>query len=243
MTKRKSAGRILQESKPPLNIRQLKPNKFHQKYIESSQINNIPGPDITKRIEDKKEKEKENILPNNGGKKYYYKYYRKDYYNNNNNQQIQKKSYALRQNDIESFQRKVFRDYNSNVACLPGVTINEKERPRTLVSINSKKNESHISFNYGNNNENIDSNTLRNKYDYIKKGLGPIPRPKSFSGKKITRDRNKESNNYYNRIIDNKINRTYINERNEQDNDYYRDIYRRQQKYACDKNKSQIIFG
>ena len=42
LTKRKSAGRILQESNPPLNIRQLKPNRLHQKYIESSQINNIP---------------------------------------------------------------------------------------------------------------------------------------------------------------------------------------------------------
>ena len=241
LIKRKSAGRILQESNPPLNIRQLKPNKFHQKYIESSQINNIPGPDITKRIEDKKEKEKENLFPNDN-KKYYYKYYAKDYYNNNN-QEIKKKSYALRQNDIESFQRKVFRDYNSNIACLPGVTINEKERPKTLVSINSKKNESHISFNYGNNNENINSNVLKNKYDYIKKGTGTIPRPKSFSGKKINRDRNKESNNYYNRIINNKINRNYINERNEQNNDYYRDNYRKQQKYANDRNKSQIIFG
>ena len=129
LTKRKSAGRILQESNPPLNIRQLKPNKLHQKYIESSQINNIPGPEITKRLEDKKENIPEKNSNNNNNKKFY-KYYTKTYFNNNtslkNNNNNKKKSYALRNNDIESFQRKIFRDYNSNIACLPGV--NKRKR-------------------------------------------------------------------------------------------------------------------
>ena len=236
LTKRKSAGRILQESNPPLNIRQLKPNRLHQKYIESSQINNIPGPDIMKRVEDKKN-QNDNI--NN---KRYIKYYTKNYYNNNTNRDTKKKSYALRNNDIESFQRKVFRDYNSNIACLPGVTINEKEKDKTLVATNSKKNESHISFGISNNNEN--KNNIRNKYDYTKKNVNNvIQRPLSFSGKRIIRDRNKESNSI-NRIINNKINRTgYYNiERSSFNRDYSR-ISMNKQKYATDKNKSQIIFG
>ena len=243
LTKRKSAGRILQESNPPLNIRQLKPNKLHQKYIESSQINNIPGPDITKRLEDKKINFIENN--NNNNNKKLYKYYTKNYYNNNNNQDIKKKIYALRNNDTESFQRKIFRDYNSNIACLPGVTINEKEKARTLVATNSKKNESHISLGYD-NDENINSNNLKNKYDYFKKpSQFSIPKTKSFSGKKIIRDRNKESNNTYSRIIDSKINRTgylYMDERRELD-DNYKENLMRQNKYTTDKNKSQIIFG
>ena len=128
LTKRKSAGRILQESNPPLNIRQLKPNRLHQKYIESSQINNIPGPAIMKRVVEEKKVNTENESYNNNKK--FIKYYSKNYYNNNpgnikNNLESRNKCYAIRNNDIESFQRKIFRDYNSNVACLPGVTINE----------------------------------------------------------------------------------------------------------------------
>ena len=237
LTKRKSAGRILQESNPPLNIRQLKPTSFHQKYIETSQINNIPGPEIMKRTEDIKTKvERVSNNNDNNDNKRSVKYYSKNYYNNKNHQ---KKSYALRNKDIESFQRKVFRDYNSNIACLPGVTINEKEKDRTLVATNSKKNESHISFGY--NNENIYlNNNPRNKYDYTKKNMNEIPRPLSFSGKRIIRYRNKESNN--NKILINKINRTGYISMNEM-NGYDRGNYRKQQKFTTDKNKSQIIFG
>ena len=243
LNQRKSAGRILQESKPPLNIRQLKPNTLHQKYIETSQINNIPGPDITKRIEDKKTDYAENNNKN------YYKYYSKSYYSNNNNinnnnQIRKKKSYALRNTDIESFQRKIFRDYNSNVACLPGVTINEKEKTRTLVATNSKKNESHISLGFVDNNQNRNNNYFRSKYDYSKKNMNEISRAKSFSGKRIIRDRNKESNPY-SQIINSKINRTgylYNNERSiYEDNNNFSN--KNHQKFVTDKNKSQIIFG
>ena len=240
LTKRKSAGRILQESNPPLNIRQLKPNRLHQKYIESSQINNIPGPAIMKRVVEEKKVNTENESYNNNKK--FIKYYSKNYYNNN--LESRKKCYALRNNDIESFQRKIFRDYNSNVVCLPGVTINEKEKTKTLVATNSKKNESHISLGNTNNNENINYNSLRNKYDYTKKNMKGVPRPMSFSGKRIVRDRNKESNTSV-RVINNKINRTgyfYTNDMNYYDNDLSQ-INRKQQKYMTDKNKSQIIFG
>ena len=51
---RKSAAQILQESSQPQNIKQLKPNILHKKYVESSQINNIPGPNIMKRYENDK---------------------------------------------------------------------------------------------------------------------------------------------------------------------------------------------
>ena len=247
LTKRKSAGRILQESNPPLNIRQLKPNRLHQKYIESSQINNIPGPAIMKRVVEEKKVNTENESYNNNKK--FIKYYSKNYYNNNpgninNNLESRNKCYALRNNDIESFQRKIFRDYNSNVACLPGVTINEKEKTKTLVATNSKRNESHISLGNTNNNENINYNSLRNKYDYTKKNMKGVPRPMSFSGKKIVRDKNKESNTS-GRVVNNKINRTgyfYTNDMNYYDNDLSQ-INRKQQKYMTDKNKSQIIFG
>ena len=243
LTKRKTAARILQESNPPLNIRQLKPNRLHQKYMESSQIDNIPGPDIMKRVEDRKSNIEDK--PYNKGKKFF-NYSGKNFCNNNNiNNLVQKKnSYALRNNDVESFQRKIIRDYNSNIACLPGVTINQKERTKTLVATNSKKNESHIFLGIGNNNENINVNNLKNKYDYNKKSINNIPRPISFSGKRIIRDRNKESINT-SKIINSKINRTgylHNNEMISYDNDKSA-INRKQQKYINDKNKSQIIFG
>ena len=166
LSKRKTAGRILQESNPPLNIRQLKPNRLHQKYMESSQIENIPGPAIMKRVEEEKVNIVENKSNYNKGKKYF-KYSNKNYNSNNNN----KNSYALRNNDVESFQRKIIRDYNSNIACLPGVTINQKERTKTLVATNSKKNESH--FLLGINNEMISyendhSRLNRKQQNYIK---------------------------------------------------------------------------
>lgn len=239
LSKRKTAGRILQESNPPLNIRQLKPNRLHQKYMESSQIENIPGPAIMKRVEEEKVNIVENKSNYNKGKKYF-KYSNNNYNSNNNNNK--KNSYALRNNDVESFQRKIIRDYNSNIACLPGVTINQKERTKTLVATNSKKNESH--FLLGINNENINVNNIKNKYDYNKKSIKNIPRPISFSGKRIIRDRNKESINN-NKIINSKINRTgylYNNEMISYDNDHSR-LNRKQQNYIKDKNKSQIIFG
>jgi hypothetical protein len=139
---RKSAAQIMQESSQPLDIRQLKPNDLHRKYVETSQISNIPGPDIVKRTESNSffEEHKRMYFP---------------YKSNNVETNLERKSsYALRENDIESFQRKVFRDYNSNIACLPGVTINEKEKVRTLVATNSRKNESHIIFGIDDDKEN-----------------------------------------------------------------------------------------
>ena len=220
---RKSAAQILQESSQPRNIRQLKPNILHKKYVESSQINNIPGPDIMKRYETnyKLNEDKKYSIPS------------KNYENKNLKR---KSSYVFRNNDIESFQRKVFRDYNSNIACLPGVNINEKEKMKTLVATNSRKNESHISFGI---EENKNNNRI-NKYDYNRKYYkrNYIPRPSSCSGKRIFRDKNKESNfiNHFpndennGRIMNlkgyNTNNPTYIN-----------------QKYVVNRNKSQIIFG
>lgn len=218
---RKSAAQIMQESSQPLNIRQLKPNDLHRKYVETSQISNIPGPDIVKRTESNSffEDHKRTYFP--------YK---------SNNKQInlkRKSSYALRENDIESFQRKVFRDYNSNIACLPGVTINEKEKVRTLVATNSRKNESHISFGIDDDKENY-RNNKKNNYDYNKNfyKLKKIPRPVSCSGKRIIRDKNKETNC---------LNQPYRinNSKNYQTNDSISG----RQKYSVDKNKSQIIFG
>jgi hypothetical protein len=219
---RKSAAQILQESSQPRNIRQLKPNILHKKYVESSQINNIPGPDIMKRYETnyKLNEDKKYSIPS------------KNYENKNLKR---KSSYVFRNNDIESFQRKVFRDYNSNIACLPGVNINEKEKMKTLVATNSRKNESHISFGI---EENKNNNRI-NKYDYNRKYYkrNYIPRPSSCSGKRIFRDKNKESNfiNHFpndennGRIMNlkgyNTNNPTYIN-----------------QKYMVNRNKSQIIF-
>ena len=237
LSKRKTAGKILQESNQPLNIRQLKPNRLHQKYMEGSQIENIPGPAIMKRVVEEEKTNLDNKSYNTGKK--YFKYSNKNYSSNNNNK---KNSYALRNNDVESFQRKIIRDYNSNIACLPGVTINQKERTKTLVATNSKKNESHIFL--GINNENIKENNIKNKYDYNKKNINNIPRPVSFSGKRIIRDRNKESINDR-KIINSKINRTgylYNNEMISYDNDNSR-LNRKQQNYVKDKNKSQIIFG
>ena len=222
---RKSAAQILQESSQPRNIRQLKPNILHKKYVESSQINNIPGPDIMKRYETN--------YKLNEDKKYGIPSKRSNYENKNLKR---KSSYVFRNNDIESFQRKVFRDYNSNIACLPGVNINEKEKMKTLVATNSRKNESHISFGI---EENKNNNRI-NKYDYNRKYYkrNYIPRPSSCSGKRIFRDKNKESNfiNHFpndennGRIMNlkgyNTNNPTYIN-----------------QKYVVNRNKSQIIFG
>ena len=222
---RQSAAQILQESSQPKNIRQLKPNIFHKKYVETSQINNIPGPEImkrfgidNKRIEDKKY--------NNYTSRYQYP-------KNNINR---KNSCYIRNKDIESFQRKVFRDHNSNIACLPGANINEKEKRRTLVAINSRKNESHISF--GNDDDNKNNNNKKNRYDYDTNYYkqSKIQRPYSCSGKRIIRDKNKESN----------ILNQYFYDKNTDRISNIRDYYtndNRKQKYIVNKNKSQIVFG
>ena len=225
---RKSAAQIMQESSQPLNIRQLKSNDLHRKYVEASQISNIPGPDIVKRFESNSffEDHKRTYFP--------YKL------NCIEKKSKRKSSYALRDNDIESFQRKVFRDYNSNIACLPGVTINEKEKVRTLVAPNSRKNESHISF--GNddddkeNNRNNKNNNKKNNYDYNYNNnfykLKKIPRPSSCSGKRIIRDKNRETNG---------LNQPY--RMNNSKNYQAIDSISGRQKYSVNKNKSQIIFG
>jgi hypothetical protein len=235
---RKSAAQILEESSQPVNIRQLKPNILHKKYVESSQINNIPGPEIMKRYETNNDSNKnENKYSNNTFNRL----------NNRNKNNARKNSYECRKTDIESFQRKVFRDYNSNIACLPGVTINEREKKRSLVATNSRKNESHISFGFDNDNTN--NNKYFNKYDYYKPSdncnnkKNNIPRPASCSGKRIYRDRNRESNNgryepsyksNYNRI---NIVKNYFDNEGGLNNNY------KNSKYTVNKNKSQIIFG
>lgn len=221
---RKSAAQILQESSQPLNIRQLKPNILHKKYVESSQINNIPGPEIMKRYEtnNKINENKNSFNP----------LYRLNCAKRN---MRRKNSYECRKNDIESFQRKVYRDYNSNIACLPGVTINEKEKLKTLVATNSRKNESHISF--GCDDENKNMNNYWNKYDYNKNNYKKniIPRSVSCSGKRIYRDKNKESN-YLNNLPYNENSKREFNV-----NNY--DGINNNKKYTVNKNKSQIVFG
>ena len=222
---RKSAAQILQESSQPRNIRQLKPNILHKKYVESSQINNIPGPDIMKRYETN--------YKLNEDKKYSIPSKRSNYENKNLKR---KSSYVIRNNDIESFQRKVFRDYNSNIACLPGVNINEKEKMKTLVATNSRKNESHISFGI---EENKNNNRI-NKYDYNRKYYkrNYIPRPSSCSGKRIFRDKNKESN-FINHFPNDENNGRIMNLKGYNTNNptYINQIY------MVNRNKSQIIFG
>ena len=231
-TQRKSAAKILQESSQPLNIRQLKPNTLHKKYVETSQISNIPGPEIVKRYESNN---------NMNVKRKSYNPYNLNYIKKN----VKRiNSYIARNNDIESFQRKVFRDYNSNIACLPGVTINGKEKTRTLVATNSRKNESHISFGcYDENKENYRYIKKINKYDYNRNNnlkKNKIPRPSSFSGKRIFRDKNKESININNMPLNQNKNRIY-NYKNYYSNT--NDLIDRKQKYYIDKNKSQIVFG
>ena len=222
---RKSAAQILQESSQPKKIKQLKPNILHKKYVESSQISNIPGPTIMKRYEvDKKiNEDKNNNISSNLIK-----------YEKNNLKR--KNSYVCRNTDIESFQRKVFRDYNSNIACLPGVNINKKEKRRTLVAPNSRKNESHISFGYEENNN---KNRI-NKYDYNKDYIrqNKIPRPSSCSGKRIIRYKNKESN-YLNNFPYYENNNKVMNDRSY----YTNEDNNKRQKYIVNKNRSQIIFG
>ena len=229
---RKSAAQILQESSQPLNIRHLKPNLLHKKYVESSQINNIPGPAIMKRFETGR-KLKEDKLPASIP------------YNKSNNgikNLKRKNSYVCRNNDIESFQRKIFRDYNSNIACLPGVTINEKEKSRTLVAANSRKNESHICFGFENNNNtnNNDFKKRMNIYGYNRNYYRKYnsQRPSSCSGKRIIRNKNKESD-ILNGLPYDENNSRLMNTRN-----YFTNKENnRNQKYIVNKNKSQIIFG
>lgn len=227
---RQSAAQILQESSQPRNIRQLKPNILHKKYVESSQINNIPGPEIVKRFEiDNKTNED----------KKFNRYSNRVNFQKNNFKR--KYSYICRNKDIESFQRKIFRDHNSNIACLPGVNLNEKEKIRTLVAINSRKNESHISFGSDDNKSNIVNNKKKN-YESIKNYnhnlRKNIPRPYSCSGKRIVRDKNKESNSQNDFFYDKNNNRK-INVKGF----YTNDTMDRKHKYIVNKNKSQIIFG
>ena len=230
---RKSAAQILKESAQPRKIRQLKSNILHKKYVESSQINNIPGPEIMKRYENNRKSaaDRRALIPCNRR-------------NNNKNDLYlnkRKNSYMGRNSDIESFQRKVFRDYNSNIACLPGVNLNEKEKMRTLVATNSRKNESHIHF--GNDEENKDNSTInfqRNKYDYYKDYTcksKDIIRSSSFSGKKIVRNKINESHILNNLVCDENCS-SIINVR-----DYNKTSISNKQKYFVNKNKSQIVFG
>ena len=229
---RKSAAKILKESSQPRNIRHLKPNVLHKKYVESSQINNIPGPEIMKRFEtNKKSKEdKFSSIPYNKS-------------NNGIKNLKRKNTYVCRNNDIESFQRKVYRDYNSNIACLPGVTINEKEKRRTLVAANAKKNESHICFGFENDNNNNNYNDAKkrmNNCDYYRNYYrkNNNQRPSSFSGKRIIRNKNRESD-ILNLFPFDENNSRLMNAR-----DYFTNKESiKNQKYIVNKNKSQIIFG
>ena len=219
--KRKTAGQILEESSQPKKIRELKPNIYHQKYVESSQIDNIPGPKIVKRIEDSQNKANKNII--------------KRINNEKNPQQRRKNSYICRNNDIESFQRKVFRDYNSNIACLPGVTINENEKYKTLVATNSRKNESHIML--GCEDDKLNKN--EHKYEYKKnmnKKNNGIQKMNSFSGRKIVRNQNfgKANMTHYD----------YSYKIPNQRNNYNKNLDNfNNTRLKVDRNKSQIIFG
>ena len=80
-----------------------------------------------KRVVEEKKVNTENESYNNNKK--FIKYYSKNYYNNNpgnikNNLESRNKCYALRNNDIESFQRKIFRDYNSNIIKINQMFVN-----------------------------------------------------------------------------------------------------------------------
>lgn len=263
---RKSAAKIMQESVQPRKIRELKPNVLHKKYVEYSQINNIPGPQIGKRIESNIrggiEREEEIVnhplqsgigsgLGGRVGKNI-------------------SPSCISKNTEIESFQRKVYRDYNSNVACLPGSIINAKEKPKTLVAQNTRKNESHIIFGDSNDNKNKSYNyntnyrNNKNKYNdetfssrrrqylekFYEKKENKIPRPVSFSGKKIIKNRNIDSfpiNSYPYDENQNTMNRTNTKVKTEGGigaGGYYDFAPSKdKQKYYLMKNRSQITFG
>ncbi len=280
---RKGAGKIMQESTQMKKPRELRGNNLFQKYVQYSQINNIPGPDIGKRLEDEELKEYE-IVGNNDNN---------DINNEYSNQKNMKKkrggncsviSGLSKNTEIESFQRKVFRDYNSNIACLPGGTINAKDKTKTLVHTNSRKNESQIIFgenNYSNNrnnnnnlnndwNKNYSSNntkrrvideenmfTTRKKryvdnanYNEVKKD-NRYPRPVSFSGKKILRNRNLDNfhvglagdENMNKNVVNKNINNNNVINKNGKVNYYDFAPINDKQKYYLMKNRSQITFG
>lgn len=242
---RKNAAKIMQESTQPKNVKQLKSNNLFQKYVQFSQINNIPGPEIAKRLDDNEIKEI-NI----------------DNINNNKVGTLSVISRVSKNTEIESFQRKVYRDYNSNIACLPGSTINNKEKNKTLVATNSRKNESQIIF--GDNNLNsininynkpkrrvIDEENIFNtrKKRYLdnreeKEEKGKYPRPMSFSGKKILKNRNLDNFNM-GLVSDENTNKNFANRNinNGKVNYYNFAPINDKQKYYLMKNKSQITFG
>ena len=72
----------------------------------------------------------------------------------------------------ESFNTKLYRDYRSNVACLPGSVINETRNQNYLCQPNIKKNESHDIFNINNYSTDTKANTFRRKYENTNRIFG-----------------------------------------------------------------------
>lgn len=235
------------------NKRLLKPNELHKKYVQISQINNIPGPEIVKR---KESNYKEGTDKNN------------------------------------KYKRKIKRDYNSKISCLPTNNINKnnnngninsndeivKEESNKTIERNTNKNESHFTIEDNNNNNNFNSdpnyNTSNNSYDIksiIDKELqvskkkefydtidnngysynksnnnkanisnNKSQRLMSFSGKKIRRDRNAESKESlrYNPL-------RYEDNKNPENKGMYYEFApsNDNRKYYLMKNISQFSFG
>ena len=236
--KQSEMNQMLKESTQPKEIRHRKSNILHQKYVETSQINNIPGPDIVKR----------DISNNN-----YYEENEKNMFFNNNYYNINNKN-----SDAESFQRKKYMDYNSNIACLPGSVINANGQKKSMIATDGRRNESHIIFGFENqnnnfNNENLDYKKMYNgDYNYYgnqmyhlkrstSNNINKIPRPASCSGKRIVRNnKNKDSFGTYQLPYDINNNRMNNFGNNNSKNNNNMSL---KEKYSLMKNYSQITFG
>ncbi len=183
---RKSASKIYKETSEENRKKELRSNNYHEKYVINSQINALPGPRIVKR--------QENEYDINTGNKYMI------YYNNNN--ETYKENLDLNNGDkiytdeINRYERKIKQNYNTNIACLPGCRLNQKEKEKSLVSNNKLKNESHftLGINYNNNLKEENFNTNENFNNKT------LPRPRNFSSIKIPIN-NKETNRLNNNTI------------------------------------------
>ena len=172
-------------------------------------------------------------------------------------------------NSTISRERKVLQDYNSNVSCLPGCTINNQEKQKSLVRNNNKRNESHIVLGIQ-NEENINKKPMIKKscFSYYQGNRAYYENSKeSCDRRKNNRENNKE--NICKSINDNNINNNKDKENISKNNMYFKmsnfnnsnvnninnnrcynqkcntfnSRFNNTTKYYINKNRSQIIFG
>lgn len=166
---RKDASKIYKETSETGKKKELASNNLHQQYVVNSQINTLPGPKLCKR--------KEVEYDINTGNKYMI------YFGNNNDNY--KENLDINNGDkiyvdeINRYERKIQQNYNTNIACLPGCTLNQNEKIRSLVNNNKMRNMSH--FTLGNNGAGLKRNLSGVKDIVVDESINNMPR------KKITR--------------------------------------------------------